>query len=106
VFYETKTRGGRGGAVGCAIVQDVAIDTPAGLFERFSDLGIYKLSDIEGHQNSKGRAMAIKFSIFEPFPHPVLLEDIRLYCGQNITVQGLTPISRDAFEGIRSQGLA
>lgn len=88
------------------IVQEVAIDAPASLFKRFSDLGIYKLSDIEGHKNSQGRAMAIKFSIFEPFSHPVLLKDIRQYSGQNTTLQGLTPISRDAFENIRSQGLA
>jgi predicted transcriptional regulator len=106
LFYETKTGGGRGGAIGSAIVQEVAIDAPADLFQRFSDLGIYKLSEIEAHKNRQGYAMAIKFSIFEPFSDPVLLKDIHRYSGQKTTFQGLTPISWEVFEMIRSQGLA
>ena len=106
LFYETKTGGGVGGAIGAAVVQDVVIDEPTKLFARFSDLGIYKLADIQHHQNSTGNAMAIKFSLFESFLHTVPLKRIHIFLGSNPTFQGLTPISRDGFETIRSAGLA
>jgi ribosomal protein S18 acetylase RimI-like enzyme len=64
LFYETKTGGGLGSAIGAAVVQEVIIDEPTKLFARFSDLGIYKLGDIEHHLNASGHAMAIKFSLF------------------------------------------
>ncbi len=106
LFYETKTGGGRGAVIGAAVVQEVLIDTPSALFARFSVLGIYGLADIEGHTNAHGRAMAIKFSLFESFSRPVALREIHGHLGHKTTVQGLTPIVRDAFENIRLQGLS
>jgi ribosomal protein S18 acetylase RimI-like enzyme len=106
LFYETKKGGGRGASIGSALVQEVAIDIPSSLFQRFSQLGIYTLNDIEGHANASGRAMAIKFSLFEPFPHPISLSDIIKHLGHKTNVQGLTPIPREAFEAIRSGGIS
>jgi hypothetical protein len=106
LFYETKTGGGLGGAIGAAVIQEVVIDEPTKLFTRFSDLGIYKLVNIRLHQNSSGNAMAIKFSLFESFLHAVPLKTMHSLLGKKTTFQGLTPISRDGFEAIRSAGLA
>lgn len=104
LFYETKTGGGLGGAIGAAVVQEVVIDEPTKLFALFSDLGIYKLADIKHHQNASGNAMAIKFSVFESL-RAVPLKTIRSLLSKKTTFQGLTPISRDGFEAIRSAGL-
>lgn len=106
LFYETKMGGGRGAAIGAAVVQEVVVDEPTNLFARFSDLGIYDLSDIQHHQNVRGNSMAIKFSLFESFLRAVSLKSMREVLAQKTTFQGLTPISRDAFELIRSMGLS
>ena len=106
LFYEPKAGGGRGAAIGAAVVQEVVIDSSSALFDRFSNLGVYKLHDIQAHENRHGQAMAIKFSLFESFPRPVALAEIRGHLGHTTNVQGLTPIERDAFENIRTQGLS
>ena len=92
-------------AIGAAVVQAVAIDSPANLFQNYSDMGIYALPQIEGHTNSAGLAVAIRFSLFESFSEPVLLARIRQHLGQQTTFQGLTPLTRDAFEAIRTEGV-
>ncbi len=105
IFYETKSGGGTGAGIGAAVVQDVATDEPAKLFQRYSDLGIYTLDDIANHVNSAGTAMAIKFSLFEYFQRPVRLSRIQQHIQNRATMQGLTPIRREGFEAIRSEGL-
>jgi ribosomal protein S18 acetylase RimI-like enzyme len=106
VFYETKSGGGKGAAIGAAIVQEVAIDQPSRLYERFARLGIYRLPDVTSHANARGEAMAIKFSLFEPFRHAVTLKEIINHLGHKTTIQGLTPVPREAFEAIRTSGLS
>ena len=51
-------------------------------------------------------ALSIKFGLFEPFAHRIHLDRIRAILGHQTNVQGLTPITRDAFEQIRDEGLA
>jgi hypothetical protein len=104
IFYETIAGGGSGSAIGSAVVQEVAIETPMLLFGRYSELGIYQLKNIAEHENSQGQAMAIKFSLFESF-RPVRLTRIRQHLANRTTLQGLTPVGRDAFEAIRFDGL-
>ena len=91
--------------IGAAVVLEVMIDTPKNIHKRFESLGVYQLADVERHQNGRGRAMAIRFGLFEPFARPVPLDRIRDILRQRTNVQGLTPISRDGFEQIRSEGL-
>jgi ribosomal protein S18 acetylase RimI-like enzyme len=105
LFYETKANDGRGAAIGSAVVQEVLIDKPRRLFRRFARLGIYELADVEGHANNHGNAMGIKFALFEHFSTPVVLKRIRAILDNNATMQGLTPITREAFETIRNEGL-
>ena len=105
VFYEPKKEGGRGAGIGAAIVLEARIEPPKALYGRFESLGIYDLADIAPHKNAKGDAMAIRFGLFEPFHEAVTLARIRAILGNKTTVQGLTPIGRDAFERIRSEGI-
>src|SRR5438105_12256058 len=58
VFYETKSGGGRGAAVGCAIVQEILIDTPASLHSLYGRFGVYSLQQVEKHENPRGKVMA------------------------------------------------
>jgi hypothetical protein len=106
LFYETKTKGGRGMVIGAAIVQEVLIEKPSKVFRRFASMGIYELSDVEAHKNSSGNAMGIKFGLFEHFSSPVALARVHLRLQNKTTVQGLTPISREGFEHIRAEGLS
>jgi ribosomal protein S18 acetylase RimI-like enzyme len=106
VFYEPRKGGGRGAAIGAAVVLDAEISTPQHLYDRFSDRGIYTLANVQEHIDKQGRVMALQFGLFEPFRQPVLLARIRAILGQPTNVQGLTPIRRDAFEQIRAEGLA
>jgi ribosomal protein S18 acetylase RimI-like enzyme len=105
IFYETQTGGGRKAAIGAALVQEVVIDTPSNLFKRFSNYGAYTLANIDKHKNARGNAKAIKFTLFEPFLKIVPLASINTHLGLKTTVQGLTPITRDGFEKIRTEGL-
>ena len=106
IFYETMTGGGRGAAIGAAVVLEVTIAPPPRLYQAFSALGIYQLSDVEGHKDAQGHAMAIRFGLFEPFNHPIALSRIRVLLAKaRLIPQGLTPISRDGFELVRSEGL-
>ena len=106
IFYETKAGGGTGAALGAAVIQEVVTSAPKILFSRYSNLGIYDLSDIQGHVNASGEAMAIKFSLFEPFKCPVNLKRLREILSNKTTMQGLTPVQRSGFEAIRSEGLS
>ena len=81
-------------------------DRPATLFSRYSNLGIYTLADTQGHVNASGKAMAIKFTLFEPFKRPLRLKRIQQILANKATMQGLTPVTRDGFEAIRSEGLS
>jgi hypothetical protein len=50
--------------------------------------------------------MAIKFSLFEPFKRLLRLKRIQQILANRATMQGLTPVQRDGFEAIRSEGLS
>jgi ribosomal protein S18 acetylase RimI-like enzyme len=104
IFYEAKAGGGRGAAIGSAVVLATAIETPSDLHARFGQIGVYTLADIAGHAKT-GKAMAIHFGLFEPFSKAVTLARIRAILGNGTNVQGLTPIGRDPFEKIRSEGI-
>jgi hypothetical protein len=106
IFYEPKKDGGRGAAIGAALVLEQRIDKPKALYSRFAKLGIYRLEDVAQHANAAGDALAIRFGLFEPFEKPVTLARIRDILRKATNVQGLTPIDRDSFEVIRSEGLA
>lgn len=49
--------------------------------------------------------MAIRLGLFEPFENPVTLARIGAILSNGTNAQGLTPIGRDPFETIRSEGL-
>jgi GNAT superfamily N-acetyltransferase len=58
------------GIIGCSHVDDVVVDTPEALYERFRHLGVWQLAQImEVARN--GKAQAIRFSSTETFPCPV-----------------------------------
>jgi predicted transcriptional regulator len=105
VFYEPRLGGGRGAAIGAAVVREVRIQPPDALYRRFRGLGVYRKADVQRHAKA-GKAMAIHFDLYESFIRPVPLERIRAVMGTSTRMQGLTPLGREAFERIRAEGLA
>jgi hypothetical protein len=105
IFYETKKKGGRGVAIGGAIVREVNIAPPAQLHGRFAKRGVYTLADVQRHERD-GKVMAIYFELFEEFLTQVNLQRIRTIRGDKTNIQGLTPVRRDHFEQIRDEGVS
>jgi ribosomal protein S18 acetylase RimI-like enzyme/predicted transcriptional regulator len=106
LFYETQSHGGRGAIIGAAVVSDVKTAAPEALWSSFASLGVYSKEQVREHANRAGDAMAIVFTLFEPFARDVDLDEVRRLLGRETRFQALSAISRDEFEGIRRQGLA
>ena len=95
--------------VGEAKIVQSSRDTPDVLFAMFGGIGVYDVDHVRQHVKhggaEDGRALALRFSHYMPFPNPVRLADLRKGLGQPMMIpQGLHPISTNAFEEIRSKG--
>lgn len=104
LFYETKLGGNAGGALGTALVRECMVNTPEVLWKEYNKRGVFKLKDIQGHQNSEGKSMAIHFDYFEPFRKSVSLNRIRNLLGRDTVFQTLTALSREEFLNIIAEG--
>jgi predicted transcriptional regulator len=95
--------------VGEAKIVQSAWDTPEVLHALFGGIGVYDVEHVRAHVRhggaEDGRALALRFSHYLPFPNPVRLADLRKVLGQPaMNPQGLHPISTDAFEQLRTKG--
>lgn len=62
----------------CSYVDEVVIGQPKELYQRFQQLGVYKLSDLEQINRDKhGNIMAIRFSDIELFDNPIPSQQLR-----------------------------
>jgi predicted transcriptional regulator len=106
VFYVSRPVSA---CVGEAKIVQSAVDLPDVLYALFGGIGAYDLGQVRKHQRAggilAGRALALRFSHYVPFPTPVRLNELRRILGQNrMTPQGLHPVSIDVYERIRSSG--
>jgi predicted transcriptional regulator len=95
--------------VGEAKIVQSAWDIPEVLHALFGGIGVYDVEHVRAHVRhggaEDGRALALRFSHYVPFPSPVRLPDLRKVLGQPaMNPQGLHPISMDAFEELRAKG--
>jgi predicted transcriptional regulator len=95
--------------IGEAKIIQSARDTPEVLHALFGGIGVYDVDHVRDHVRrggyDDGRALALRFAYYVPFPKPVRLPDLRRLLGQNrMNPQGLHPISANAFEQLRAKG--
>jgi predicted transcriptional regulator len=95
--------------IGEAKIIQSARDTPEVLHALFGGIGVYDVDHVRAHVRrggyDDGRALALRFAYYVPFPKPVRLPDLRKLLGQpRMNPQGLHPISADAFEHVRAKG--
>jgi predicted transcriptional regulator len=95
--------------VGEAKIVQSARDTPDVLHALFGGIGVYDVEHVRAHVKhggyDTGRALALRFSYYVPFPKPVRLGELRKLLGQpRMNPQGLHPISADVFEKLRARG--
>lgn len=95
-------------AMGCSRLDEVVIDDADALFERFEHLGVYGRSEVRDVADKKtGRAMALRFSDTEIFPHPVSLRRLRqLSRSLNVPLPliSLSEISNELFQAVYQEG--
>lgn len=94
--------------VGEARILDAAVDVPEELFAAFGGLGIYRLPQIRSHVMPRGpregRALALRFGMYVPFPKVVPASELERLAGCRRIPQGLLSISFEEFEAVRRSG--
>lgn len=99
-FYEVQS------IRACSYVDEVIIDKPKELYQRFQQLGIYKLSDIENINTDKdGKIMAIRFSHTELFKKPIFKKELRLNCENKLSLLCPEKISAKCFIKVYNLGI-
>lgn len=90
----------------CSYVDEVVIDKPKDLYQRFQRLGVYKLSDIEQvNQDKHGNIMAIRFSDIELFDNPITSEQLRDISANNLSLLCPERISHECFIRVYNLGI-
>lgn len=77
LWYVSGREPGAGMIRAMSHLTEVAIDDADRLYHRFKPLGVYTREDVRGGADSRGRAMALRFSHTETFDEPISLSDYR-----------------------------
>jgi GNAT superfamily N-acetyltransferase len=85
------------GVVAASLLEEVVVDTPASLHERFRHLGVWRLDQIEGAA-ADGRAQALRFTYTERFDRSVPSATVRRVVGS--PPQGPRRINSNQFQAI------
>ncbi|MBD2455380.1 GNAT family N-acetyltransferase [Nostoc sp. FACHB-87] len=89
----------------CSFVDEIIIDTPKNLYQRFQRLGVYKLADVLNINTDKnGNIMAIRFSYTELFKYPIKLSKIQEIINKKESFQSACKIRKDSFNKLYNLG--
>lgn len=77
LWYVSGSAPGAGTIRALSHLTEVAVDDHRRLASRYKALGVYTREQVAARADSRGRAMALRFSHTERFPHPVPLDDYR-----------------------------
>jgi predicted transcriptional regulator len=102
LWYVSGSAPGAGTIRAVSHLTEVAIDAHERLFYRFRPLGVYTAADVAGRADSRGRAMALRFSSTERLPQPVSLDDYREVVkgdpkSRSVILQSIRPIDEHMF---------
>lgn len=105
LFYVSKPVSA---VVGEARIYESSVDVPEELFAAYGGLGIYRLPQIRSHVMTRGprrgKALAMRFGMYVPFPNAVPKEELERIAGHRRVPQGLQAISFEEFESVRRSG--
>lgn len=89
----------------CSFVDEIIIDEPKNLYQRFQRLGVYKFEDILAiNQDKDGNIMAIRFSNTELFKYPIELRQIREFINSKESFQSAYKINSELFSKLYNLG--
>ena len=90
----------------CSYVEEVVIGTPAEIFKKFSNLGVYRWQDVLATANDQlnTQILAFRFSHTELFNAPISFEEWKKIKQQKLAPLAPVPITGDAFLTIYRQG--
>ncbi|AVH70089.1 GNAT family N-acetyltransferase [Nostoc sp. 'Lobaria pulmonaria (5183) cyanobiont'] len=89
----------------CSFVDEIIIDQPKNLYQRFQRLGVYKLADIMNvNQDKNGNIMAVRFSNTELFKYPINLKQVQKIINKKESFQSAYKISNDSFKKLYNLG--
>jgi hypothetical protein len=63
--------------IACSLLEQLVVDTPEALHQRFHHLGVWRLRHIKDAASGTGRAQALRFADTELLPHPIRLPHLR-----------------------------
>lgn len=90
----------------CSYVDEIIIGKPQDLYQRFQQLGVYKLSDIESINADKfGNIMAIRFSHTELFKIPIFKKELEQICKNKLPLLCPEKISTECFIKVYNLGI-
>ncbi len=90
----------------CSYVDEVVIDKPKELYQRFQQLGVYKLSDLDLVKPDKyGNIMVIRFSDIELFDRPIPAKQMREISEKSLSFLCPERISRQCFMRVYNLGI-
>ncbi|MEH2062606.1 MAG: GNAT family N-acetyltransferase [Nostoc sp.] len=91
----------------CSFLDEIIIDQPKNLYQRFQRLGVYKLADIMNvNQDKDGNIMAIRFSNTELFKFPINFKQVQKIINKKESFQSICKISNDSFKKLYNLGYA
>ena len=103
LFHVTRTPQPPIGIVGSALIERVEVDDPETLYVRYGGLGIFGLKDIQELAKRTGKAMAIRFTWFEPLDQIVPLTKIREVV-PSVNPVTVFAIDHDQYKGLCALG--
>lgn len=98
----TGTLKGPSAIIGCSLLEEIFVDTPAALHTRFGRLGVWTLQDILSVAKS-GKAQALRFTHTEIFDRPPIGNEIKKIFTKGKfsgTLRGPSSISAELFTTI------
>ena len=109
VWYVSGTAPGAGTIRAVSHLTEVAVDAHQRLFYRFRPLGVYTEADVADCADSRGHAMALRFSSTERLERPVALDAYReLVSGdrksRSVVLQSIRPIEEHTFVRLIEMG--
>lgn len=89
----------------CSFVDEIIIEQPKNLYQRFQRLGVYNFADIMNvNQDKDGHIMAIRFSNTELFKYPIPLNKVQGILNKKEAFQSVCKISKDLFYKLYNLG--